>query len=100
MSKIEELKMELEYCQKQYEVAKNNFDICKENLEDAQMNFRIEEVERVLTGIGSLISIGEVNKRDLDRYITHCLNCLHGNIDGTIISIDEDVEKAREKQNG
>ena len=37
-----------------------------------------------------------MNERDFDNYITHCLNCLSGNIDGIVIAIDKDIEKAEE----
>ena len=93
MSKIEDLKAELQYHQKMYGVAKNNLDICKENLEDAQMNFRIGEVERVLEGMRTLNRLGVTE--EFDSYIVHCLNCLNGNIDGVVISIDKDIEKAQ-----
>lgn len=95
MSKIEELKKELEYRQDLYRVAKDQLDICKENLEQAQMEFRIGEIERVLEGMATLNRLGVTE--EFDNYIVHCLNCLHGNIDGTVISIDKDVEKAREE---
>jgi len=98
MSKIEDLKAELQYNQKMYEVAKNNLDICKENLEDAQMEFRIGEVERVLEGMETLNRLGVTE--NFDRYITHCVNCLHGNIDGVVISIDKDIEKAKAESEG
>lgn len=97
MSKIEDLKVELEYCQAQYKNAENNLEFCKESLEYAQREFRIGEVERVLEGMRTLISLGVVNESKFDGYIVHCLNCLHGNIDGIVISIDKDVEKAQEE---
>lgn len=97
MNKIENLKEELEYCQKQYGVAKKNLDAWAEELEKAQRNFRIAEVERVLHGMRDLVNLNAVENRRFDNYIVHCINCLNGNIDGTIISIDKDVEKAREE---
>lgn len=97
MSNIEDLKRELRYSEEQYKIAKNNFEYCKKSLEDAQIKFRIGEVERVLEGMHTLISLGVVNERKFDCYITHCLNCLYGNIDGTVISIDKDIEKAQEE---
>lgn len=95
MSSIEDLKAELEYCQEQYKIAKGGLDFCKKSLENAQIEFRIGEVERVLEGIRTLISLGVTNERDFDKYIVHCINCLHGNIDGIVISIDKDIEKAQ-----
>lgn len=95
MSKIEELKKELEYRQDLYRIAKEQLDICEENLENAQMEFRIGEIERVLEGMETLNRLGVTE--GFNNYIVHCLNCLHGNIDGIVISIDEDVEKAREE---
>ena len=97
MSNIEVLKVELQYCQDQYRVAKDNLELCKESLENAQREFRIGEVERVLEGMRTLISLGVSNERQFDGYIVHCLNCLHGNIDGIVISIDKDIEKAQEE---
>lgn len=98
MSKIEDLKEELQYCQDQYNIAKNNLEICKKHLEDAKNQFRIEEVERVLEGMRTLISLGAVNEKKFDTYIVHCLNCLHGNIDGVILSIDKDIEKVMKEE--
>lgn len=98
MSDIEEFKAELEYWKKQYGVAKNNLEQCKESLEAAQIEFRVAEVKRVLEGMRTLISIGAVDDRELYNYITHCINCLNGNIDGIVISIDKDIEKAREEK--
>jgi hypothetical protein len=98
MSDIEEYKAELEYWKKQYGVAKDNLEQCKESLEAAQIKFRVAEVRRVLEGMRDLISLGAVNEHEFDGYIVHCLNCLHGNIDGTVISIDKDIEKVREKR--
>lgn len=95
MNNIEDLRVELQYCQDQYRIAKDNLELCRESLEDAQIKFRIGEVERVLEGMRDLISLGVMNEREFDNYIVHCLNCLHGNIDGTIISIDKDIEKAQ-----
>lgn len=97
MNKIENLTAELQYCQDQYRIAKDNLELCKESLENAQIKFRIGEVERVLEGMRTLISLGSVNEREFDNYIVHCLNCLHGNIDGVVISIDKDIEKAQEE---
>ena len=97
MSNIEDLIVELRYCQDQYRVAKDNMELCKESLENAQIEFRIGEVERVLEGMRTLISIGVINERNFDNYIVHCLNCLRGNIDGAVISIDKDIEKAQEE---
>lgn len=95
MSNIEDLKAELQYCQEQYRIAKDNLELNKEALKDAQIKFRIGEVERVLEGMRTLINIGAMNERELDNYIVHCLNCLHGNVDGIAISIDEDIEEAQ-----
>lgn len=95
MSNIEDLKGELQYCEEQYRIEKNNLELCKEALASAQINFRIGEVERVLEGMRTLISLGAVNGYKFDSYIVHCLNCLHGNIDGVVISIDKDIEKAQ-----
>ena len=97
MSDIEDLRVELQYCQDQYRVAKDNLELCKESLEDAQIKFRVGEVERVLEGMRTLISLGVVDERKFDCYITHCINCLYGNIDGVVISIDKDIEKAQEE---
>lgn len=97
MSKIEDLKNDLLYCQAQYKNAENNLEFCKESLEYAQRQFRIGEVERVLEGMRTLISLGVSNERQFDGYIVHCLNCLRGNIDGVVISIDKDIEKAQEE---
>jgi len=94
MSNIEDLKADLQYCQDQYRIAKANLELNQEYLEKAQIKFRIGEVERVLEGMRTLINIGAINKRDFGDYIVHCLNCLHGNIDGVVISIDKDIEKA------
>jgi hypothetical protein len=98
MSDIEEFKVEVEYWQKQYEVAKDNLEQCKKSLKEAQIEFRVEEVKRVLEGMRTLISLEAVDDRELYNYITHCLNCLYGNIDGIVISIDKDIEKAREER--
>lgn len=35
------------------------------------------------------------NIEDLKGEFVHCLNCLNGNIDGVVISIDKDIEKAQ-----
>lgn len=75
MSDIEDFKAELEYWKKQYGVAKDNLEQCKESLKDAQIEFRVAEVKRVLEGMRTLISIGTVNDRELYNYITHCINC-------------------------
>lgn len=96
MSNIEDLKRKLQYSEEQYKIAKNNFEYCKKSLEDAQIEFRIGEVERVLEGMHTLISIGAVNERNFDNYIVHCLNCLHGNIDGSVISIEYDRGTSKE----
>lgn len=93
---IEDLRLELQYCQDQYKIAKDNMELCKESLENAQIEFRIREVKRVLEGMRTLIHIHAMNERDFDNYITHCLNCLSGNIDGVVITIDKDIEKAEE----
>lgn len=95
MSDIENLKRDLQYSEEQYKIAKNNFEYCKKCLEDARIKFRIGEVKRVLEGMRTLINIGAMNERDFDNYIVHCLSCLYGNIDGVVISIDEDIEKAQ-----
>ena len=95
MSNIEDLKVELQYCEEQYRVAKDNLELCKESLENAQIEFRIEEVKRVLDGMRTLISIGAMNEHEFDNYIVHCLNCLNGNIDGVVLSIDKYIEKAQ-----
>lgn len=94
--KIEDLRLELQYCQDQYKIAKDNMELCKESLENAQIEFRIGEVERVLEGMRTLINLHAMNERDFDNYITHCLNCLYGNIDGVVIPINKDIEKAEE----
>ena len=98
MSNIEELKGELEYCQEQYKNAKYSLELCKESLENAQIEFRIGEVERVLEGMRILNRMGVTN--EFDGYLVHCLNCLHGNIDGIVISIDKDIEKAQAEAAG
>lgn len=98
MSDIEVFKAELEYWKKQYGVAKDNLEQCKKSLEEAQIEFRVAEVKRVLEGMRTLISIEAVDDRELYNYITHCINCLYGNIDGIVISIDKDIEKAREER--
>jgi hypothetical protein len=95
MSKIEDLKKELEYRQDLYRIAKDQFEVCRENLENTQIEFRIAEVERVLEGMETLNKLGVTE--NFDRYITHCLNCLHGNIDGVVIAIEQNVEAAREE---
>lgn len=97
MINIEDLRVELQYCQDQYKTAKDNLKLCKESLENAQIEFRIGEVKRVLEGMRTLIGLGVTNEREFDKYIVHCLNCLNGNIDGVIISIDKDIEKAQAK---
>lgn len=96
MNEIEDLRLELQYCQDQYKIAKDNMELCKESLENAQIEFRIGEVKRVLEGMRTLINLQAMNARDFDKYITHCLNCLNGNIDGVVISINKDIEKAEE----
>lgn len=95
---IEDLRLELQYCQDQYKIAKDNMELCKESLENAQIEFRIGEVKRVLEGMRYLISLGAVNNSDFDNYIVHCLNCLNGNIDGVVISINKDIEEAKEEK--
>ena len=48
---IEDLRLELQYCQDQYKIAKDNMELCKESLENAQIEFRIGEVKRVLNSL-------------------------------------------------
>lgn len=96
MSNIEDLRVKLQYREDQYRIAKDNLKFCKESLENAQIEFRIGEVKRVLEGMRTLISLG-VNESKLDSYIVHCLNCLNGNIDGVVISIENDIKKAQEE---
>ena len=96
MSDIEDLRAELQYCQDQFKIAKENMEFCKESLENAQIEFRIGEVKRVLEGMRTIIHLGAMNERDFDNYIVHCLNCLRGNIDGVVIPINKDIEKVEE----
>ena len=90
-SDVLELKDELTYETEMYQSAKETLNICLHNLSQVQIKFRMAEVEYVLQEL-CWNREGTIPKRELDTYLTHCINMLHGNIDGTVLNMENNDE--------
>ena len=65
------------------------------DLKIKQMQYRINSVNRVLDYLRIRASL--LTPRDIDTYLCHCQNKLHGNLDGLELILDF---TSREAQNG
>lgn len=88
---VEELNDERIYRIQLFENAKKQLELSNRQLEDTQIMYRIAEVDYVLDKVRHLIQQDKLSKAQIDTYLCHCLNCLHGNIDGTILDLEEEV---------
>ena len=83
------LKDEMEYARNLYEASKKQLELNENRENEATYEFRIAEVDYVLDKLRYLISNDKLSKNRIDVLIVHCLNCLHGNIDGTVLDLED-----------
>ena len=79
--RAEELKKELEDAIRRYQTSQQILETTKRDLEIKQYQFRIAEVYNVLDALNHRKDISN----DIKGYLVHCMNCLNGNIDGTVL---------------
>ena len=72
------------------EIAKRNLELCKRDVEKSQNEYRKAEVDYVLDSLLTWNRSGKLESKDIDLYLTHCINCLHGNIDGTVLVMEKE----------
>lgn len=82
------LQEEMEYCQKQMLLAEKTHKQCIEAFDKSRVEYRIAEVEYVLDAVLMRDRCGKLKNNDIQTYLTHCINCLRGNIDGTVLDME------------
>ena len=88
MDEVLDVKEELEYSQKEYELARKQQEQAYEYMLEKQQEFRTKEVKYVLdTLLTKNRSEGGLSQDNIDIYLNHCLNCLAGNIDGCVVDL-------------
>ena len=86
--KVLAYKEELDYSLKQMQTSEQIFETAKNHFHDAQVEYRIAEVKYVLGKLDTLMYNDKLQKEDIQKYISHCINCLNGNIDGTVLDLE------------
>ena len=82
--RAEELKKELEDAIRRYQTSQQILETTKRDLEIKQYQFRIAEAYNVLSALNHRKDVSN----DIKTYLVHCMNCLNGNIDGTVLDAD------------
>lgn len=84
------LKEVLEYDTKMLQIAEKNYIRCKEQLEKTKTNFRLAEVEYVIGSVLQKNCYERLTQKEVELYLTHCLNVIHGNVDGVVLDIEKE----------
>ena len=74
--------------QKSFEYAQRKYEAAKESLDDLGLYLNIKRLEYRVAEAGNVVSaLLERNdiSDDVKTILTHCLNCLNGNIDGSVM---------------
>lgn len=68
----------------------------EEACNNARVNYRISEVKYVLSNVLDRARNNDLSSFDLETYLVHCLNCLNGNIDGTVLDMNKKEKGEKE----
>lgn len=86
-----EYKNSLEYAEKMFQNAQKTLDLCGERLDEAQKEYRFAEIEYVLGGLLQKNAYEQLSQKEVDLYLTHCINVIHGNIDGVVLDMEKET---------
>ncbi len=87
---VVELYEEVKYRKDLCDSAAKQLELSQQMLNNATMDYRAAEVDYVLGMVRHMIGQDKLSKEQIDEYLCHCQNCLNGNVDGTILDLEEE----------
>lgn len=81
---------ELKEIEKDIEDYKSRLEYLEHRATIRRLKCRMSEVDYVLDHVLQKMRSDSINKKDIDTYLVHCMNKLHGNIDSVVLNFEEE----------